>query len=205
MKGAILSLLLCCSMHLHARQRSSHSDPALDELRLELSDVKHELKSAQVELNLLDEKLRKQDSIKTGKSVPAESNQLASQITALDKKISHLEKLLDKVTADLRTLNTYTTQASAKIETIEQEIIAHEQRLSEVSQLKGTLTSIFKVMNAKSVTESSHKTYRVKSGDSLEKIARMHSTSIDLLKKLNQLQSDKIIVGQELRISDDPS
>jgi LysM repeat protein len=44
------------------------------------------------------------------------------------------------------------------------------------------------------------KTYIVRPGDSLEKIARIYETSSDELKKLNQLSNDLIIVGQELMV-----
>ncbi len=46
--------------------------------------------------------------------------------------------------------------------------------------------------------KSSH--YSVKRGDTLEKIARAHETTISKLKKYNRLQNDKIRIGQKLQI-----
>ena len=40
--------------------------------------------------------------------------------------------------------------------------------------------------------------YKVKSGDSLEKIAKEHGTTPKVLKELNNLQKDTIYVGQNL-------
>lgn len=44
------------------------------------------------------------------------------------------------------------------------------------------------------------KVYVVKSGDSLEKIARAHKTTIKRLKELNSLSGDQIIIGQKLNV-----
>ena len=42
--------------------------------------------------------------------------------------------------------------------------------------------------------------YRIKSGDCLSKIAKTHSTSVSIIKKVNKLSNDKIIVNHELLI-----
>jgi len=42
--------------------------------------------------------------------------------------------------------------------------------------------------------------YRVEAGDSLYRIALTHGTSVDALKQLNALQSDKLYVGDELQL-----
>ncbi len=47
-------------------------------------------------------------------------------------------------------------------------------------------------------TTDGQKTYVVKSGDSLMKIARAHSTTVKALRSANQLKTDQIKVGQKL-------
>ena len=42
--------------------------------------------------------------------------------------------------------------------------------------------------------------YRVKAGDSIEKIARLFGTTPEQIKKINQLHNDLILVGQEIRV-----
>jgi LysM repeat protein len=42
--------------------------------------------------------------------------------------------------------------------------------------------------------------YKVKEGDTLEKIANDYDVTIDNIKEWNSLKSDKIIIGQELKI-----
>ncbi|WP_158553450.1 C40 family peptidase [Peribacillus saganii] len=46
-------------------------------------------------------------------------------------------------------------------------------------------------------------THTVKSGDNLTVIAKLHSTTVEAIKKLNNLTSDAIFVNQVLKISDD--
>jgi peptidoglycan endopeptidase LytE len=53
--------------------------------------------------------------------------------------------------------------------------------------------------------ESHSLVYTVKSGDSLEKIARAHKTTVEKIKKYNQFDQDLIVVGQILKIPQDPS
>ena len=62
--------------------------------------------------------------------------------------------------------------------------------------------------DAGDVQDTTQKTtvYRVKRGDTLEKIARKHNTSVGELRKLNKIkQSDVIFVGQNLKLPRNPS
>ncbi len=201
------SLLCGCSTQLNSRQTASYrSDLSIDEIRLELADVKHELKSTQVELNLLDERVKKEATVLASTAKQSVNSALSGSTTAqLEARIASIEKLLEKTTADLRTLSTHANQALAKLQSLEQEVFSHEKRLDEVAKLKGTLTSISQAIGQPTASPTSTKSYRVKAGDSLEKIARNHKVSLASLKNLNHLKNDKIVVGQELRIPDDNS
>ncbi len=209
-----LLTVLSCTLPLYARPQSGfYTNPELDELRIELDDFKHALKTVQVDLGLLDERLKKQDSSLSqvrGRAQGKDSNSLSlltAQVNALEKKVSGLEKTLEKAANDLRTLSIASTQVLNKIQEVEQNLLSHEKRLDEVVKLKGTLTSISKAISQRPSgdTPSSMKTYRIKAGDSLEKIARANHTSVEIIRKLNNLTNDKIVVGQELRLPDDPT
>src|SRR5262249_31478559 len=53
---------------------------------------------------------------------------------------------------------------------------------------------------ATTAAPSGEQTYTVKSGDSLTKIATQFATSVKAIRSLNNLKTDKIVVGQKLRI-----
>jgi LysM repeat protein len=212
MRQLMIPLVLCFTLPLHARgQSGDDTHLELGELRIELDDLKHALKTTQVELGLFDERLNKQNTVLTQVKGQAQSKEisgltlLSSQVNALEKKVSGFEKTLEKIAHDLRTLNLSSTQALNKIQLLEQSISSHEKRLDEVVKLKSTLTSISKAIG-QSPSASPTKLYRIKAGDSLEKIARNNHTSIEVICKLNHLsidKIDKIAVGQELRLPDD--
>jgi LysM repeat protein len=210
-KFILLLTALYFTLPVNARPQSGYyTDPALDELRIEIDDLNRALKSTQVEFNLLEEKVKKQDGaakVSSANKDASSSSLFSVQVNALEKKISNLEKTLEKAANDLRTLSNSATQALNKIQALEQDIASHEKRFEEVSKLKGTLTTISKAISQKPSndvpTPNATKSYRVKAGDSLEKIARNHHTSADTLRKINILTNDKIVVGQELRLPDD--
>lgn len=204
------------ALPLHARPNSGfYTNPEVDELRVELDDLKHALKTTQVELNLLDERLKKQDNALTsvkGQTQGRDASSLSllsAQVSSLEKKVSGLEKTLDKASNDLRTLSASVSQSLTKIQNLELDLSSHDKRLEEVSKLKGTLTSISKAISQRPSVDmpssGSTKAYRVKAGDSLEKIARINRVSVDSIRKINNLSTDKIVVGQELRLPDDAS
>jgi LysM repeat protein len=177
----------------------------VDELRIELDDLKFALNTTQVELGLLNDRLKKQDNAFSSIKGQNQSQEAASLslLSSLEKKVLQLEKTLDKAANDLRTLSQSVGQTLTKIQSLETHVSQHDQRLEEVTKLKGTLTSISKAIGQRPVPEAgapATKNYHVKAGDSLEKIARANHITVDVLRKINNLSNDKILVGQELRL-----
>ncbi len=185
----ILLLVLCVTTSLCAKQaRPLYQPPELEEMRIDLEDLKHVLKTLQVDVNLIDERSKKQPGT------------LSLTLAALEKKINQLEKTLDKALEDVRALHSLSSEIALKLTSLEQTTAQHEKRFDDVSRLKGTLTSLTKAIGKESSTAA---TYRVKAGDSLEKIARVQGISVATLKKINNLQTDRIVIGQELKLRDE--
>jgi hypothetical protein len=53
---------------------------------------------------------------------------------------------------------------------------------------------------AKKASQPPYKRYKVRSGDTLSQIAQRHRTSVSAIKRLNHLRSDRINIGQVLKI-----
>jgi LysM repeat protein len=210
MRQYLLFIPLLVTTALYSGPSQGHYTSAdQDELRIELDDLKYALKTTQTELSILDERLKKQGSTITQNQGKDSSsvNLIASQVNALERKVSNLEKTLERASNDLRTLTTSLNQTLAKLDHFETNLSSHDKRLTEVSKLKDTLTSISKAVSQRPAQETpstATKPYRVKAGDSLEKIARVNHVSVDSIRKLNNISNDKIVVGQELRLADEP-
>jgi LysM repeat protein len=182
MRRLFLLFLLLAGVS-HARQHDFYNE---DALRLELSDVKHDLHSARIEITLLEERIAKQERLIASLKGAAS--------TSVDAKLASIEKMLDKALNDLRHLNGQTTLALTKVHDLEHLCSSHEKKFADLSTLKGTLTSISKAIG------QGTKTYTVKAGDSLEKIARAHQTTVEEIKKRNGLTKDTILLGQEIKL-----
>ena len=83
------------------------------------------------------------------------------------------------------------------IKNIEDRMKEQKERLGEVIKLKSTLTSLSKAISKQSACGTLH---IVRSGDSLERIAKKYNTSVKDLKQVNGLSSHKILIDQELKI-----
>lgn len=67
--------------------------------------------------------------------------------------------------------------------------------------VKSTVTSTPNTPASKPVSSSTGGTYTVKAGDTLWSIAKAHNTTVEALKKANNLTTDSILVGMRLSLS----
>lgn len=188
----------CTSQLITGVKEQREHDHLLTEIRIDIADLRQQISHRKVECQILEEKLEK---LATPKS--SEPSLKSGELTKLERKVADLEKLLEKTKEDLREIAAHANQTTStfieyrnKILECEKQIAHQSGVLDEITKLKGTLKSISKAMQEGPST----KIHKVKSGDSLEKIARMTSTSIDELKRINGLDTDTIFIGQELKI-----
>lgn len=70
----------------------------------------------------------------------------------------------------------------------------------QISDWQNKITELnIKILFSPEITAEST-TYKIKSGDSLEKIAKKFGTTVELLKKSNGFSDDKIYTGQEIKV-----
>jgi LysM repeat protein len=206
-----LALLPSCSTTLLSTSaRDKQIEVALGEVRLELADIKHQMNASQVEMQILEDKLKSLSSSQGPTKVQAKEQSskldyLSSCLTLLEKKIGSIESSQEKIISDLRNLNNHANQTSeslsqykAKLQNLEKGFVQQDERLGEVAKLKSTLSSLSNAMSKE--RQANERTYTVQSGDTLGKIAHEHGTTIEAIKKLNRFEKDKIIVGQEIKL-----
>lgn len=71
-------------------------------------------------------------------------------------------------------------------------------KLKEINNLTSNALAIGQVLKIPSSDESSNVVYTVKKGDSLYSIAREYGTTVDAIKKLNNITSNTLSIGQKL-------
>lgn len=193
----------------------------IKEMRDSIDDVRHEVNNHESEIRTFDEKLQNLESIIDGvrdqlhDSSQAHKEQIKGNSANLDAKITALEALSKGLVSDLRQFKTHANDVSTtlvqykqKIADLEKVIEQQSQNIDHLQAAMRTLMEAFQTKDAGSNKSSSSAvadlasagTYRVKSGDSLEKIARNYQISVSYLKELNGLSHDRITVGQVLKV-----
>ena len=213
MKWLVILPLLLLGMTSCSPLKSSPNDEkhqlelTLHEVQTNLDDLRHDINGFQTELQILDGRIKySENALATLKQQDLEKqqakiDQLMGQVQALEKKWLTAEKHQKTNTQELSELSDYAnetiaalSQFKSRIGELEQEIHSQNRKFDELAKLKGHIEILAKGQS------SDAKLYRVKAGDSLEKIARFHKTSVEKIKKINNLDQDLIVVGQELKI-----
>lgn len=183
----------------------------LQEVQTNLDDIRHDVNCYQTEIQILEGRIKHyENALASLKQQDLEKQhlkieQLVQQFNALEKKWGAFEKTQANDSKELQELLSHSHEVTAalvqfknRLEELEQDILSQNRRFDELAKLKGNIESI-----AKNLGSESHKTYKVRPGDSLEKIARSHKVAVERIKKLNHLDQDLIVVGQELKIPND--
>jgi LysM repeat protein len=200
------------------------------QLRTGLSDLRNEVKNHESEIRMFEERLHNQensnehmrqeltDDFQSQKdfskaiqvSIQNKLDNLEIRLSSTETQLSNLSQTSGGVMNDLRQLRSQANDSIAvlgqykqKLSEVEEMIVAQNQH---IANLEAALQSIMELIQAKPIAPAQtklnegNKIYKVQPGDSLEKIARANHISIQQLKDYNQLSSDRIIVGQTLKI-----
>lgn len=191
-----------CSMMGSSPKEEKHQlELTLHRIRTDLEEIKHDMTSYQMQLQIIEGKIAAGDDLiatmkeRFHETQKSSWNQLEYQISLMEKKSKSLEAQYEELVTQLSSLHHYAldttkalTQYKDKLKDLEKVIASNQETIEQIKHKK--------IAPAKS--DRPLKTYVVRPGDSLEKIAKLHDTSIDEIKKINQLSHDLIIVGQEL-------
>lgn len=170
-----MALSSCSPMRSSAHDERHLWELTLHEVQTNLDDLRHDISCFKAELQIIDGRIKYSEN-----ALVALKQEQAQQIAALEKRWNGVEKNqkseeMQKLLAHANETTLALTQFKDRIEELESEIL-----------MKGI--------------KPKQETYTVRPGDSLEKIARSHNTSVEKVKKLNNLQNDRIRPNQELAI-----
>ncbi len=209
--AVIISLLGatgCSPLRSSPHDEKHQWELTLHEVQTNLDDIRHDVNCFQTEIQILDGRIKHYENALSSlkqqdlEKQQAKIDQLSQQIHSLEKKWASMEKAQTADAKDLERLLSHANETSSalnqfksRVEELEQDILSQNRRFDELAKIKENLDSI-----AKGLGGETFKIYKVRSGDSLEKIARSHHTAVEKLKKLNRLDQDLIVVGQELKI-----
>ena len=105
--------------------------------------------------------------------------------------------------------DTYKVKSGDTLYSIAKKYNISVDELKELNNLKNNNITVGQVLKIKSNIPSEEVTgknyYIVKSGDTLYSIAKKYNTTVDEIKKLNNLKSDNLSIGMELKIKEEPS
>ena len=157
------------------------------------------VENQEVELKMQQEKIdRLEEAVEFLRR--AQNNSSNSTATIVDpfvkKNLSSLQEGLLKMVVDIKTLKNQGNQSADFLSSADSKIALLEKRLETQGE---ALTSLCQALDI-NVNFSAQKSVVVQAGDSLERIARRHDTTINTLKKLNNKNNDLIYVGETLHI-----
>ena len=205
-------------IHLHAapRQNSfydSQQATALNETRDAVDVLRHQVENQETELRTFENKVESLNAIleslrdQIQDSAAAQKEQWKGNSNSLEMKISALENSAKSLTADLKQLQSHANETSSALLLFKQKLTELDQRIQgqnkNIENLQAALQTLMDAFQMKAdlgSTPVSGKSYKVKSGDTLEKIAKANGTTVQVLKELNGMTSDKIVVGKTLKL-----
>ncbi|MGL4348936.1 MAG: LysM peptidoglycan-binding domain-containing protein [Chlamydiales bacterium] len=178
---------------------------SLHKLQTEIEELKQDLNTHQMELNILEGKFLNQDNILASireemtEKEQHQFNDIKNRLGLCEKKILSYQQQKDKLFNELKELNlhahsTTTALSQYKSRISELEVLINE-KLKEFTSIRHELEVISEPLSL-----VASKKYRVQKGDTLKKIAKTMNISLEELKQVNHLQGDTIYVEQELII-----
>ena len=132
-----------------------------------------------------------------GTSVSAlkEINNLSSNNLSVGQKL----KIANNTSDDPNNINTYVVKAGDNLYKIARENNVSVSEIKSLNNLNSDSLSIGQILKIPS-SNSANVIYTVKAGDNLYAIARDYNTTVDVIKKRNNLTSNLLSIGQKLII-----
>ncbi len=199
-----LLLASCSNLVVSQKSEKQQMEFSVQKLKNEIEDLKQDMKTYQIEVGILEGKIMNHEEDLNSLQVhdlpgkgglrSLDSGTLnEKKILEIERTLDHLVKRFERVELESKEIAKVVGSYKQKFHEMEKYLQAQTDSLQEIGRIRQSL---------KEIREDSAEfiTYRVRAGDSLEKIARQFGTTLEQLKKINQLHNDLILVGQEIRV-----
>lgn len=159
------------------------------------SDIQYELQNLQSELQMVFARMETQENLIATLRQEIEStlNITKGQSSGLSGKFTDMDTASKALSKDIISLRDHFNQTIQQVDKLSKDVERHSKN---IKQLEIAMKAIIEACAPEK--EISIAGYKVKSGDSLEKIAKEHSTTPKKIKELNNLKNDNIFAGQNL-------
>ncbi len=172
--------------------------------------LSHRLHACETEVEMLKNSISTQEQAREALEKEVSSLLRATRESLADARAGSssrqktFDATLERLSQDLKQLKTHSNELSQTVNDLAKTVNSLKetgrQQGQAIRELEHAMRSLTLALSGKPAADGKTVSYKVKSGDSLEKIARAHSMTIQELKDLNALQSATIHPGQELRV-----
>lgn len=208
----------------------SQENKAKEAADLVIFELKNAVKNHEIEIETIQERLTQQENssehlhtqlLKEMESqkesqcnaltaVEMKSGQLKEQLLHVEKQAQALSSTTSHLAEDIKQTADKTNENIAALSDLQKQFQRLQSQLEAQNQSINSLESAVQILmeliqsnvdtSSEQNLKKSSKSYRVESGDTLEKIARSHRLTIKRLKEYNGLKNDRINIGQILKI-----
>ena len=208
--GFIFLAVGCSPVKSTSEDERHQAELTLHEVQTNVDDFHHDLNCYKTDFHILESKLENQAATfaKLRETIQREYQgkieNLLVRLKEVESKNAKTEEQSKEILLAMKDLTRHADETAValkqyrtRINDFEKTVIAQNLQLEEIKQMKGTLEEMATLLKSEEGTAALH---RVRSGESLEKIAKQYNVSINSLKKINRLDEDLIMIGQELKI-----
>lgn len=208
--GIVIALMWGAVGPVIAQDTTYAHSPGMKQLHDNINQIRHGLNNHEHELRQIDEKFSSMESIVEGMQLKlldhskVHKELLQNSKTSLEAKIGDLELVTKGLLVDLNSIKNRVNETNSFLSEYKQQMSVVEKAIENqnknIENLHAAMKTLMLVLQGGETSDAVSDLYVVKSGDSLEKIANAHSTTVKALKELNNLTADRIKIGQKLKI-----